>query len=48
MLYEVITYRSWGNVFVNPHVGLLFIDFENPKRIRVNGTAQISADDALV
>lgn len=40
-------YRSWGNVIVNPHVGLLFIDFENPKRIRVNGTAQISADDAL-
>ena len=30
-------YRSWGNVLVNPHVGLLFVDFENPKRIRVNG-----------
>ena len=41
-------YRSWGNVVANPHVGLLFIDFEQPKRIRVNGTAQVSADDALL
>ena len=40
-------YRSWGNVLVNPHVGLLFLDFENPKRIRVNGTARVSADDPL-
>ena len=40
-------YRSWGNLLVNPHVGLLFLDFENPKRVRVNGPAQISADDPL-
>ena len=40
-------YRSWGNVLVNPQVGLLFLDFENPKRIRVAGVAQISADDPL-
>jgi hypothetical protein len=40
-------YRSWGNILVNPHVGLLFIDFENPRRLRVNGTAQISANDPL-
>lgn len=40
-------YRSLGNVLVNPHVGLLFLDFEIPKRIRVNGTARISEDDAL-
>jgi predicted pyridoxine 5'-phosphate oxidase superfamily flavin-nucleotide-binding protein len=40
-------YRSWGNVRANPHVGLLFIDFEKPKRIRVNGTATVSADDPL-
>lgn len=33
-------YRTWGNTLVNPNVGLLFIDFETPKRIRVNGTAQ--------
>ncbi len=40
-------YRSWGNVLVNPRVGLLFIDFEEPKRIRVNGSAQVRADDPL-
>jgi len=40
-------YRTWGNVLVNPHVGLLFLDFESPKRIRVNGTARVSDDDPL-
>ena len=40
-------YRTWGNVLVNPHVGLLFIDFENQKRLRVSAIAQISADDPL-
>ena len=40
-------YRSWGNVLVNPHVGLLFLDFEQPRRIRVNGTATIDTDDPL-
>jgi predicted pyridoxine 5'-phosphate oxidase superfamily flavin-nucleotide-binding protein len=41
-------YRSWGNVVANPRVGLLFIDFETPKRLRVNGTASVSADDPLL
>lgn len=41
-------YRSWGNVLVNPHVALLFIDFEQRRRIRVNGTATIHDDDALL
>ena len=40
-------YRTWGNVLVNPHVGLLFLDFETPKRIRVNGTAAVREDDPL-
>ena len=40
-------YRSWGNLLVNPHIGLLFIDFENQSRLRVNGTATISDDDSL-
>jgi uncharacterized protein len=40
-------YRSWGNLLVNPHVGLLFLDFENPRRVRVNGTAQINEQDPL-
>jgi hypothetical protein len=40
-------YRSWGNVLVNPHVGLLFLDFVNQRRLRVNGTARITEQDPL-
>jgi len=40
-------YRTWGNVVVNPHVGLLFLDFEKRERLRVNGTAVITDDDPL-
>ena len=29
-----------GNALVNPHVGLLFIDFEERKRLRLNGIAE--------
>ena len=35
-------YKSLGNVLRNPHVGLLFIDFESPRRLRVNGRATVS------
>jgi uncharacterized protein len=35
-------YLSMGNVAENAHVGLLFIDFENQKRLRVNGVAQMA------
>lgn len=41
-------YRSWGNVLMNPHVGMLFLDFESPKRLRVNGTAELNDDDPLL
>jgi uncharacterized protein len=41
-------YRSWGNVRANAKVGLLFIDFESPKRLRVNGTAVVSHRDPLM
>ena len=40
-------YRSWGNVRVNPNVGLLFLDFEQPRRLRINGSASIALDDPL-
>lgn len=40
-------YRSWGNVRVNPRVGLLFINFEHPQRLRVNGSACVVEDDPL-
>ena len=37
-----------GNISVNPNIGLLFIDFEKPKRLRVDGTASVSRDDPLI
>jgi uncharacterized protein len=40
-------FRSLGNLLLNPHVGLLFIDFEATKRIRVNGVASIDLADPL-
>jgi uncharacterized protein len=40
-------FKSLGNALVNPHVGLLFIDFETPKRLRVNGRATVREDDPL-
>ena len=41
-------YLSMGNLLVNPHVGLLFIDFEEGNRIRINGDASVSRDDPLL
>jgi predicted pyridoxine 5'-phosphate oxidase superfamily flavin-nucleotide-binding protein len=41
-------FRSLGNLRVNPHVGLLFIDFEHPGRIRISGTATVRDDDPLL
>jgi predicted pyridoxine 5'-phosphate oxidase superfamily flavin-nucleotide-binding protein len=41
-------FRSLGNVLVNPAVALLFIDFENPKRLRVNGLASLHLEDSLM
>ena len=41
-------FLSLGNIAVNPHVGLLFIDFERPKRLRVDGEASVSSDDPLI
>jgi uncharacterized protein len=40
-------FKSLGNVLRNPKVGLLFMDFEKPKRLRVNGVASIDFDDPL-
>ncbi|HYJ19811.1 MAG TPA: pyridoxamine 5'-phosphate oxidase family protein [Burkholderiales bacterium] len=41
-------FKSLGNILVNPHVGLLFIDFETPRRLRVNGKATLDANDPLM
>ena len=39
-------FRSLGNVLVNPRVGMLFLDFEQPRRLRVNGPATLLEDVA--
>src|SRR3954462_12986985 len=41
-------YLSAGNALVNPHVGLLFLDLEGRKRLRLNGVASVEADDPLL
>lgn len=39
-------FKSLGNIRANPHVGLLFMTMdERPRRLRVNGTAQVVDDD---
>jgi hypothetical protein len=41
-------FRSLGNLLVNPGVALLFVNFEQPRRIRVNGRATVSSEDPLL
>jgi uncharacterized protein len=43
-------YLSIGNLRVNPHVGLLFVDFYGrpPRRLRLNGVARVEHDDPLL
>jgi predicted pyridoxine 5'-phosphate oxidase superfamily flavin-nucleotide-binding protein len=41
-------FKSLGNILVNPNVGLLFIDFEDPERLRVNGQATVHENDPLL
>jgi predicted pyridoxine 5'-phosphate oxidase superfamily flavin-nucleotide-binding protein len=41
-------YLTFGNALVNPQVGLLFVDFEGRKRLRLNGVASIHEDDELL
>jgi uncharacterized protein len=42
-----VMYLSMGNLLKNPHVGILFIDFEGRDRMRVNGEASVNFDDEL-
>lgn len=41
-------FYSAGNISDNGRLGLLFIDFENPRRLRLHGTASVSGDDPLL
>lgn len=41
-------FKSLGNVRASSKVGILFINFEKPRRLRVNGTAVVRTDDPLM
>jgi len=41
-------YLSAGNMLANPNVGMLFIDFERGRRLRLNGVASIAEHDDLM
>lgn len=40
-------FLSTGNITVNPNVGMLFIDFGDGTRLRLDGTATVDLDDPL-
>ena len=41
-------FLSMGNIAGDGRIGLLFIDFETPHRVRVHANAVVSADDPLM
>lgn len=42
-------FKSLGNILVNPHIGILFITMtDKPRRLRVNGIADLREDDPLL
>ncbi len=41
-------FLSAGNIEVNPHVAILFVDLEGGTRLRFNGTASTDPDDPLI
>lgn len=41
-------FMSIGNILVNPHVGLLFIDFSDGARLRINGRAAVHEEGEMI
>ena len=41
-------FYSMGNLLGNPQVGMLFVNFEKPHRLRLQGTASIDDNDPLL
>lgn len=41
-------FLSMGNITGNPKIGMLFIDFETPHRVRLHGTASVDRNDPLI
>jgi predicted pyridoxine 5'-phosphate oxidase superfamily flavin-nucleotide-binding protein len=38
-------FSSLGNMLANPHIGMLFVDFESRRRVRINGRVEVIDDD---
>lgn len=41
-------FLSMGNMTANPKIGMLFIDFETPHRVRVHGEAKVDVNSPLL
>lgn len=41
-------FLSMANITTNPKIGMLFIDFETPHRVRVHGTATVNTESPLL
>ena len=41
-------FLSMGNITANPKIGMLFIDFETPHRVRIHGTATVDMHSPLL
>jgi len=41
-------FHSMGNISATSKIGMLFLDFETPNRLRLQGEASVSADDPLL
>ena len=41
-------YQSMGNLRQNPHLRMLFLDFEHGRRLRLQGMASIDEEDELL
>ena len=41
-------FLSMGNIIANSKIGMLFIDFETPHRVRVHGEARVVMDGPLI
>ena len=41
-------FYSMGNIFANPEIGMLFVDFEAPNRLRIQGKSELVNEGALL
>lgn len=41
-------YHSMGNIGATNKIGMMFLDFESPNRLRIQGEATVSADDPMM